>query len=146
VQVVGEANTVVSTVDVAARYDATRKAYIANALVHLEPGTYLVKVKLSNTLRRTQVGLFTVTSTTTSVTIPRIVTMIGDVDGNNRVDLNDYNILYGCYSVLGPPKSCSAQYLPGAGGEPTTDLDDDGDVDQGDLNLILRKFQNLLGD
>jgi hypothetical protein len=146
VQVVGDANTVVSTVDVAARYDATRKAYIANALVHLEPGTYLVKVKLSNTLRRTQVGLFTVTSTTTSVTIPRIVTMIGDVDGNNRVDLNDYNILYGCYSVLGPPKSCSAQYLPGAGGEPTTDLDDDGDVDQGDLNLILRKFQNLLGD
>jgi hypothetical protein len=145
-QIVGSGAVVVSTLNPTVHFDATKKAFTASVPVHLEPGTYYVRVKLSNTLSRLQIGTFTVNATTTSVTVPRIVTMIGDVDGNNQVNLTDYNILIGCYSVLSPPKSCSAAYLPTSGGEPTTDLDDDGDVDQADYNLLLRKFQILLGD
>ena len=145
VQVVDGANAVIRTVQITARFDSGKKAYLANVPVNLDPGTYLVKVRLSNTLTQAQPGFFSVTATTTLVAVPRIVTLIGDVDGNNRVDLADYDLLVGCYSDFAPPKSCSADRIPSPGNQPSVDLNDDGKVNAIDINLILRLFNNQHG-
>ena len=146
VQVTDGSDQVVRDLNVTARFSASKQAFTADVVVNLEPGSYRVKVKLSNTLRRLQAGFFTVGSTATSITVPRIVTIVGDVDGNNQANIIDYNRLMGCYSDFEPPKSCSSSDQPGPSRQPTVDLNDDGFVNQFDYNLMLRVFNFQLGD
>jgi hypothetical protein len=146
VQVVDGTNAVVQERTVTAHYDPTKKAFVATAQVDLTPGAYLVKVKLSNSLRRSQTGFFQVNGPRQTIVIPRIVVFLGDIDGNNLADLTDYNLLIGCYSELQPPKSCATKDLPGTVHEPTADLNDDGMVNAVDYNLLLRIFSVRPGD
>jgi hypothetical protein len=71
--------------------------------------------------------------------LPATVLVNGDIDGNNTLNILDYNILMGCYSDFEPAKSCTAA------NKSLSDLDDDGDVNQYDYNLFLREITNRAG-
>lgn len=104
------------------------KATFAN----LPNGTYTLQLKTDKFLRRTFPGFHTLSQQTNN--LPSITLIAGDVNGDNVINIVDYNILIGCYSDLAPAKSCT----------PTTsvqsDLTDDGKVNQNDYNLFIREM------
>jgi hypothetical protein len=58
----------------------------------------------------------------------------GDANGDNKLDILDWNMLFGCYSDIQPPRSCDEQR------KLASDLDDDGSVTLIDLNLLVREL------
>ncbi len=56
------------------------------------------------------------------------------------MNILDYNLLIGCYSDLLPASHCPAAI------KPLADLNDDGNVNQFDYNIILKAFLNRAGD
>jgi Dockerin type I domain len=63
---------------------------------------------------------------------PTMTPISGDVDGNNVVNILDYNDLMSCYGSKANTPSC--QY------KTTSDLNDDGSIGGVDYNIILRAF------
>lgn len=60
--------------------------------------------------------------------------------GDNVLDIEDYNVLIGCYSDTQAASSCSDVAKTAA------DLNDDGKVDAVDYNILLRSFATRDGD
>lgn len=65
-------------------------------------------------------------------------TTSGDINGDNKIDILDYNILLGCYSDMLPPISCNSTNKLRA------DLNNDGKVNQYDYNIFIRTLIALL--
>jgi hypothetical protein len=101
-------------------------------------GVYSVKVKTTQFLNTLVPGIQSLTQGTVNQ-LPATVLVNGDIDGNNTLNILDYNILMGCYSDFEPAKSCTAA------NKSLSDLDDDGDVNQYDYNLFLREITNRAG-
>lgn len=101
-------------------------------------GLYTVKVKADQYLRAIVPGIQTITSGQTT-TLPIVTLVTGDINGDNTINIIDYNMLIGCYSDLLPPTNCPA------GQEVVSDLTDDGHVNQFDYNLFLRELTNIGG-
>jgi hypothetical protein len=101
-------------------------------------GVYSVKVKTTQFLNTLVPGIQSLTQGTVNQ-LPATVLVNGDIDGNNTLNILDYNILMGCYSDFLPAPSCSTT------NKPLADLDDDGDVNQYDYNLFLREITNRAG-
>lgn len=85
----------------------------------------------------------------TTITLPDFVLVNGDVNRDNKLtapiskkDINilDYNLIASCYTVAPVPTRCSTDMAQ------KTDLDDDGDNDEFDLNLFLREISVQAGD
>ncbi len=72
--------------------------------------------------------------------LPQAVLVVGDINGDNKLSILDYNILIGCYSEESLAISCSASQ------KQLSDLDDNGSVNQFDYNLFLRNFSAQSGD
>ena len=77
----------------------------------------------------------------------RVNLIAGDVDNNNILNINDYNILLSCVSSpvvanIDNHALCNtnANYLK------LSDLEDNGAVDQFDYNLFLREYAVQNGD
>lgn len=108
----------------------------------LPSGNYLVKVKLSQSLRKQIGGIHNLVTGTTSA-MPQVSLVTGDINNDNKVsldgnlDIRDYNILLGCFSTYLPPKSCNP------GQKLQSDLDDNGKVDQFDFNLFVREISHI---
>ena len=101
------------------------------------PGNYLVKVKTPQFLRESFSGITSLGRGTNN--LPTVTFISGDVNGDNVLNILDYNFILGCYSDLTPAKACDAvQKL-------NTDLDDDGKVNQRDYNLFLREVAGRSG-
>ncbi len=66
--------------------------------------------------------------------MPTVTMVAGDVNGDNSLNILDYNLLVGCYSDLLPAISCTQAT------KVKTDLNDNGDVNQFDYNLFLREI------
>lgn len=92
-------------------------------------GTYYARVRFDNTLRSTVPGLHQVTIGQTNE-FPVVILTSGDLDQNNILDLRDYNIFISCFGN----KTCNATY------EKRSDLNDDGEVNGVDYNILLRSF------
>ena len=112
-----------------------RAVYLASdgsyTLQNVEAGQYDIAFKASHWLRKV-VPSMSVTSNISGVNVSLIN---GDCDGNNKVDMADYNVLSAAWSTwVG-----HIRYNPAA------DLDNDGTVGFGDLN-ILKKNLNKSGD
>lgn len=104
----------------------------------LKTGEYSVKIKSNQFLRRLLPGIQNITVGQTNQ-LPSVALVNGDIDGNNSINILDYNILMGCFSDLLPAISCPpANKL-------LSDIDDDGNVNQFDYNLFLRELTNVLG-
>jgi len=73
-------------------------------------------------------------------TVPTINLVTGDVVGDNALNILDYNIIVGCYSDFAAPVACSSQ------NKSSSDITDDGKVNQFDYNLFLRDLSVQNGD
>lgn len=101
-------------------------------------GLYTVKVKTDQYLRALVPGIQTITAGKTN-TLPLVTLIAGDINGDNVINIIDYNILIGCYSDLLPATNCSAT------NKVLSDLNDDGQVNMYDYNLFLRELTNIGG-
>lgn len=72
--------------------------------------------------------------------LPQVALVVGDVNGDNKLNILDFNILIGCYGEESLATSCSPSQ------KQLSDLDDNGSVDQFDYNLFLREFSAQSGD
>jgi hypothetical protein len=99
------------------------------------PGSYGVTVKLEQAITRREPGVVTIAQGT-STTLPQAEVLLGDVNGDNAIDLLDFNLIHGCYSDLQPAQYCDL--VPDQARK--SDLNDDGRVDLVDLNIWMRNF------
>lgn len=105
----------------------------------LTSGSYNIKIKAPQYLKKQVTGIQTITAGQT-VQIPATTLVTGDVNGDNKLNILDYDIIVGCYSDFAPPVSCSGTQ------NNDSDLTDDGKVNQFDYNLFLRDLSVQNGD
>ena len=101
-------------------------------------GSYLVKVKSPQYLKKQLTGILTITKGSVT-SMPSVTLTTGDINNDNAITINDYNILIGCYSDLLPAKNCDTAKKAAA------DLTSDNNVNADDYNLFLRELSNLSG-
>jgi hypothetical protein len=104
----------------------------------LQNKSYIVKVKGDKYFKKT-VGFPTVIPGTT-INLPPVTLSTGDSYEDNNINIADYNVIYSCFSIDSPPRSCTPQQKYQA------DLNDDGNVNQFDYNLFLREIGNWKGE
>lgn len=98
---------------------------------------YTLKVQMDNSLTKTIPGIYNLKPYQTVQYIPGVVVVPGDVDGNNQLDATDYKVYTDCISSQ---PGCTADKKLKA------DLNDDGKVDELDLNLFQRGYTIHQGD
>jgi hypothetical protein len=90
-----------------------------------------VTVRLANTLTQTMGqysgSLYNITRGRITY-LPRTPLFIGDINGDNAINILDYNILLNCWNQTG----CSSSQFA------ASDLNDDSEVKQVDYNIWLR--------
>ena len=111
-------------------------------------GNYLVLVKSDGHLRRRIPGIQNLTSALPQpIQLQRVNLVTGDVDNNNVLNINDYNILLSC--VTDPDVAnidnhalcnSNANYVK------LSDLEDNNVVNKFDYNLFLREYAVQSGD
>ena len=114
-----------------------------NGVVNLgtiSTGAYTVKVVSPNYLRKSYPGIVSVTANQT-ITLPSISLVAGDSNNDNKLSILDYNIIIDCYSDLTPPRNCADSQK-----KQSSDLTDDGMINQFDYNLFLRELSVQGGD
>ena len=111
--------------------------------VSLDPsiptGSYLVKVKSPQYLKKQLTGILTITKGSVT-SMPSVTLTTGDINNDNAITINDYNILIGCYSDLLPAKNCDTAKKAAA------DLTSDNNVNADDYNLFLRELSVVTGE
>jgi uncharacterized protein YegL len=114
----------------------TGKIIIPQALTS---GSYTIKAATDNHLTRLLPGIQTIKAGQNNQ-LPTAIFTAGDIINDNKLDILDYNSLIDCYSDLQPPSSCSD-----AQKKKSSDLNDDGPVNQFDYNLFLREIASQPG-
>jgi hypothetical protein len=94
-----------------------------------------VKIKTPQHLRNQYSGIQQLNVGQT-VNLAPISLVTGDVNNDNRLDILDYNALYGCYTsdLFPTPRNCTPENTVKA------DIDDEGHVNLFDLNLFVREL------
>lgn len=110
-------------------------------------GNYTVRVKSDGHLRKTIPGIQVITAGIANPTLPRIDLTAGDINGDNLIDIKDYNILLSCMAdpdINNPDGGslCNTN----AAFKTVSDLDDNGTVDKFDYNLFLGEYSVQNGD
>jgi Mg-chelatase subunit ChlD len=103
-------------------------------------GNYLVTIKTDRYLRALFPGIQTLTKGQTN-TLPATTLIAGDTNGDNKLDILDYNNLLGCYTSEDQPTAKNCDDVK----QLMTDLNDDGSVDRYDYNLFLRELSVQAG-
>ena len=103
------------------------------------PGTYTVKVKMQQYLVKTIAMNFNIAANTIN-TLPPAELVTGDIDGNNTLDISDYNAILSCLDKNGTQSNCQGKRRL------EVDLNDDGTIGIQDINLLLREFSVKNGD
>jgi hypothetical protein len=115
-------------------YNESKGAYTGEIEMDtLQSGTYIVKIKVNSHLQKRAGTTIRITRGLT-VNIPSVILAAGDINGDNRIDVLDYNILRGCYSNVLPPTFCDDRRLL------LSDISGDDNVDELDYNLFLREI------
>jgi len=140
VQIYDAGNQLVMTQQATVNYNSGTGKFtgIVDLGTQFATGIYTVKIKTEQYLRALVPGTQTITAKQTTP-LPLTTLIVGDINGDNQINIIDYSILIGCYSDLLPAQSCTSQ------NQRLADLDDDGKVDFIDYNLILRELINVPG-
>jgi hypothetical protein len=97
-------------------------------------GTYYIKIASANTLVSLVLPQFQTIHYDKQNSLPTIFLTQGDIDQNNVIDIDDYNLALPCFQR----RAC--------GGYTAIDINDDGSVDVIDYNLFLSSFKRYEGD
>lgn len=107
--------------------------------------SYSVFIKTKNSLWKRLSGIQTITGGQVndfSANPPKLVT--GDQDDNGKLTLEDYAKVLGC--VPQPPNNTPRDATCVGGKEDLADINDDGKVDEKDINILLGGFAQREGD
>lgn len=104
----------------------------------LTSGFYTVWVKTDKYLGQFIPGIQTITQSQINQ-ISQAALVVGDINGDNSINILDYNLLLSCTHDFSPtpPSTCA--------NEAQTDLDDSGSTNSIDVNLFLRELSNRTG-
>jgi len=108
----------------------------------LASGNYIVKIKSPAYLRRRIPGIQNVVSGQ-SYELPAANLVAGDINGDNAINILDYNILISC-SIFSKDGQTVCNQNPNY--KTLADLDDNGAVNQFDYNLFVRELSVQNGD
>ena len=135
VYVYSDQNQLVSTKTGTITYDGANGNYTGSVDFGntVPDGYYTVYIKEDTHLRRVIPGIQHIVPQKNNI-MPTVSLVAGDVNGDNTINILDYNILIGCYSDLLPAVSCPDN------NKVLSDLNDDGAVNQIDYNLFLREI------
>lgn len=119
----------------------------------LPPGVYVIKAKTNGYLRKLLPDYLTVTPNKYTYDMGTTDLIAGDIDGNNAVNILDYNILYDCgYGAIKPLPMIVSNSLYNSNtckshpDREFADLNDNGTVEASDYNLFLREVSVQFGD
>jgi len=109
---------------------------------NFKAGTYKVKVQVDGHLVKLATGTITVTDTNTSVAVPGVNLVAGDIVTPNLLDGASYNLLLSCmsdpdYKDLDAHAACNTD----PSYKTRADLDDNGVTNKFDYNLFLREIK-----
>jgi Mg-chelatase subunit ChlD len=107
----------------------------------LAASNYIIKIKTNQYLRKTFPGIYAI-SPENHISLSPLSLVAGDVNNDNKLDILDYNIIYGCYATDNSPtpRSCADSQ------KTLSDINDDGLVNQYDYNLYIREMAVQQGD
>jgi|GEM_PF-2297693 len=111
----------------------------------LASGNYNVKVKSDGYLKRLVPGIQNVTFPSETIgrtyNVPAVNLVAGDINGDNAINILDYNILISC-SVFSTDNhgACNGASIANSQYAVLSDLDDNGAVNQFDYNLFIREL------
>ncbi len=146
VQLYGLNNALVSNQSGTLTYDMISKTFKGTInLTNVTTGQYYVKAKIDQYLQKVIPGLSSVVQTITTGAgnqSAQTTLVVGDINGDNKINLTDYNLLLSCFGDKSNQGICK---------NPTTgmilaDLDDSGVVDGIDYNLLIRSLSSQSGD
>ena len=135
VYVYNPANQLIASSSSTVNYDMTNGNFtgIADLGNNLPSGQYTIKVQSPIYLRRLITGIQTITALQSN-NLPSAELVTGNINGDNALNILDYNLLIGCYSDLAAAVACDNTIKVFA------DINDDGHVNQVDYNLFLREI------
>jgi hypothetical protein len=154
VEIFDSRNTPVSTASGAINYDAQTGSFKGAIPFDsaVKEDNYIIKVKTPRYLRRRVPGIQKITPGKDN-RIARVDLVAGDTNGDNALDVLDYNAFLDCgYGELEPlpndddnsvfnSKECQ-NHRPAI----NIDINDDGFIDSTDYNLFLRELSVQIGD
>lgn len=100
-------------------------------------GNYTVKVKGNKYLRRRVPGILAITTGTNTVSPVSLI--VGDVNNDNKIDALDFGIQRNCFGSMANSPTCGSF-------KTVADLDDNGIIDEVDINLFVRSISTQVGD
>lgn len=118
-------------------YDAKAQNFQGTIKVpNVSSGNYIITLKMDGFLAKQIPGIVPVTQGQ-PVSLPSVSVVNGDMNNDNQLDIQDYNIFISCFRSKFATSSCRA---PATSQTPGADIDDDGVVDGIDYNLFLREL------
>lgn len=97
----------------------------------LPSGTYLIRIKTQGFLTGKVPGIVSV-SKGRVISLPSVPLVNGDVNGDDQIDISDYNSLASCFGSKQQSSACT--------NPSSADLNDDGRVDGIDINVFIREL------
>lgn len=129
-------NTPVSTQQGTVTYDTTAKTFTGSVSLSGVPnGQYLATISMDGFLTKQYPGIFTVSGSTLS--LPPISLVTGDINNDKQLDILDYNALISCFGSKQTSASC--KYAP-TSQSTGADINDDGEINAIDYNTFLREL------
>lgn len=107
-------------------------------ILNIPPGTYQLKANFadaSSTLKKSIPGFYTIKDSGNNITLPTTALTVGDLVKDEVLDILDYNILVNC--IIN--NICDDIHI-------TADFDNEGNIDEKDLNIFLRQLRERGGD
>lgn len=143
VEVYDTNNNIIDTRNDNLTYNTSTKRFTATVALKqgFSNGNYIVKVKSPRYLRKQIGGIAAITAGQTK-TMPQANLTAGDMVGNNKIDISDYNVFLSCSIFSKNNGACNQD----PDHRINSDLNNDGNVDQDDYALLLREWEVQDGD
>ena len=141
--ILNEQRQPVATIQVPLTYNLSTGDFRGTTTAALADGLYQAWAHLNGYLVKQVPGFITVAATSPPVTVASLSLVTADINGDNQLDILDYNALIGCFGSKQTSSTCTAAPTGQSQG---ADITDDGVVDGTDYNLFLRELSIQRGE
>lgn len=133
-EIIDNATAETKTVDGTLSYNAASGGFTGSIPIsNIQSGDYEIAIRSISTLPEIVPDTVALAQPN-KVTLPTLTLQVGDINDDGVIDIRDFNILAGCFSLNSPAKSCTDAQ------KKASDLNDDGKVNELDYNLFLRNL------